>query len=137
VAKDEGAPDFILGSIKTLSNTPMAKVREKEDEKFDIMKLHITPDDFFNFKDEGGNIMYEVPIPGYVPNQLKLKMENGFAIIQGERTAIDGTDIMIYEQIPLNGSTDMRARFENGLIILTITKPDLKEIKIDEDKVGG
>jgi HSP20 family molecular chaperone IbpA len=85
------------------------------------------------FKNDQGDYTYEMEVPGFNKENLKVEIANGILTISGEREAGHVGKTKIFKQLSI-GSTpeDVNAQIKDGILTLTFRnhQKEVKQIEV-------
>jgi len=89
--------------------------------------------------DEDGNVIYQVEVPGFNKNNLKVEVADGILTISGEREVKDkyyAGQSKFHKRLTVGEIEDADANVTDGILTLTLKypKPEVEEVKAIEVK---
>lgn len=96
-----------------------------------------------NVYEKDGHYEFEVELPGFTKDDIKLSVENGYLMINANSTRVDekkegnvihqerysGTCTRSFYVSDSVSEKDVKARFENGILHISVPKTDTKKIE--------
>jgi HSP20 family molecular chaperone IbpA len=82
-------------------------------------------------KDENGNVVQEIEIPGFNKENVNVEIADGLLTIKGERTRRDGSKMELYKRFTVGHSETVEAEIKDGILTLIYKIPEAKKTKIE------
>lgn len=94
--------------------------------------------DFFGdtrYMNDDGDVVYEIEVPGFNKDNLKVEISDGILTVKGERKLDDEKHAgqrSIFKRLTIGSATNADAKIEDGILYLTIKVPkkDTKSVEI-------
>jgi len=88
-----------------------------------------------SYKDEEGNMCYEIEVPGFNKDNIKVSIGNGVVDITGKRETRSKSHAgqrEIYKRLSIARGEDVEAEVKDGILYITIlkNKEDVKEVAV-------
>lgn len=80
-------------------------------------------------RDENGNIVFEIEVPGFNKDNLNVEITDGFLTVRGETEKRQ-----YFKQFTLNNVEDVSATIKDGILTLTLSEPEKQVRKIELNK---
>lgn len=80
--------------------------------------------------DTDGNVVYELPLPGFTKDNLEVNLIGDHVYVKGERTILDGSIQNINFDLFVGDTNKVCGTMENGIMYLTISLDKMKKISI-------
>lgn len=94
--------------------------------------------DFFGdtrYVNNDGDVVYEIEVPGFNKDNLKVEIADGILTIRGERKIESDRhagEKSIFKRMSIGSITDVDAKIEDGILYLTVKSPkkDVKSVEV-------
>jgi len=97
------------------------------DKFFDNMKYPFSN----SYKNEDGKIVYELDVPGFTKEDIKVEAVNSSLKIDGEVKRKSGKLVKVKERLSIAGLTCENASLENGVLTIIFDKKENNGTKIE------
>jgi HSP20 family molecular chaperone IbpA len=84
-----------------------------------------------SYENEDGKIVYELDVPGFTKEDIKVKAVNSSLKIDGEIKRKSGKIVKIKERLSIAGLTCENASLENGVLTIIFNKTENNGQKIE------
>lgn len=95
------------------------------------------------YENDEGDVVYNIEVPGFSKENLKVEIADGVLELKGERIAKEGERFAgqrtIHKKITIGDVQDAVANVKDGILTLTLIYPktDVKKVKVVEVKEEG
>ena len=89
--------------------------------------------------DSENNLVYEIEVPGFNKDNLKVEIENNILTVKGERNLDEKSSYAgkksIHKRVSISKSEDVEAEIKDGILYLKLKRPEEKKVNVKEIEI--